>query len=189
VAAIGHRGGQNAAKTLVALNCGATTVNVAANTRQRQRGWTLIELSIVLFVITLLSAFAIPSYREQVARGHRLAVVDTLQALALMAESAAADDVTKRSVGRYSKLADRFVPPHGAPVYRVTMLPGAHRIGGVALQGYVLQAAPLPERPRANDACGTFVMDATGMQLNRHPGGQWLSNAESCWRSGRAPWR
>jgi len=155
--------------------------------RNRAWGWTLIELSIVLFVIALLSAFAVPSYREQVARGHRLAAVDTLQAMALMAESVCVHDVAKRAVGRYTKLADRFVPPHGAPMYRVTMVPGAHRIGGVVMQGYVLQATPLRTGPRANDACGTFVLDATGARLNQHAGGKWLSDAESCWRGGRAP--
>lgn len=155
--------------------------------RNLVRGWTLIELSIVLFVITLLSAVAVPSYREQVARGHRLAAVDALQAMALMAESASAQRVAKPSLSRYSKLADRFVPAHGIPIYRVSMLPGDQRIGGVTMQGYVLQATPLSAGPRANDACGAFVQDATGARLNQHAGGQWLSDAQSCWRSGRAP--
>ena len=156
-------------------------------------GWTLIELSIVLFIITLLSAFAIPSYREHIARGHRWAAVDALQTMALMAESASAGasahDAAGPATGRYGKLADRFVPPHGMPIYRVTMLPGSHRIGAIAMHGYVLQAVPIPTGSQAGDACGTFVLDASGVRMNRHVSGQWIPDAASCWRGGRAPAR
>lgn len=159
----------------------------------RLSGWTLIELSIVLFIVTLLSALAIPSYREQIARGHRLAAADTLQAMALMAESisahGAARSTTHSATHRYGKLADRFVPSHGRAIYHVTMMPGQQRIDAVLMEGYVLRATPLPTGARAADACGTFVMDATGARLNQHVGGQWIADAESCWRGGRAPAR
>jgi type IV pilus assembly protein PilE len=40
---------------------------------KKQQGFTLIELMIVVIVVAVLAAIAIPSYRDYVIRGHRRA--------------------------------------------------------------------------------------------------------------------
>ena len=42
--------------------------------RMRQRGFTLIELVIVLLVISILVALGYPSYREQIRKSRRAQV-------------------------------------------------------------------------------------------------------------------
>ena len=41
--------------------------------RQKQSGFTLIELMIVIAIVAILLAIALPAYQDQVRRGHRAA--------------------------------------------------------------------------------------------------------------------
>lgn len=49
---------------------------------QRQKGFTLIELMVVVVVIAVLASIAIPSYREYVIRGHRRAAQAAMMEIA-----------------------------------------------------------------------------------------------------------
>ena len=52
------------------------------------RGFTLLELMITLGVAAIIATFAMPVYREQVARGHRRDAVTALYRAAQYVESA-----------------------------------------------------------------------------------------------------
>ena len=47
--------------------------------RQTQRGFTLIEVMIVVAIVGILSAIAYPSYQEYVAKSRRATLVGLLQ--------------------------------------------------------------------------------------------------------------
>ncbi|MDO9451468.1 MAG: type IV pilin protein [Stagnimonas sp.] len=59
--------------------------------RHAERGFTIIELLIVIVIISILVALAVPSYREYVMRTNRTVAKAALQELATRQESYAVD--------------------------------------------------------------------------------------------------
>jgi type IV pilus assembly protein PilE len=122
--------------------------------------FTLLELVIALAIIAVLAAFAVPSYRAQVVRGHRTDAAAALYRAAQYVESA------PRSGGTVT-LPPGFdqAPQSGTPVYRLQML-----LADDANGGYTLEARPVDTGPMRDDPCGTFALDATGLRMNRAAG-------------------
>jgi type IV pilus assembly protein PilE len=57
----------------------------------RVRGFTLIELMVVLAVVAILAAIAVPAYSSQVRRSHRADAIDGVSDLQLRQERWRAD--------------------------------------------------------------------------------------------------
>lgn len=59
--------------------------------RSAERGFTLVEMLIVIVIISILSAVALPAYRDYVARGHITQATAALSELRTRAEQWFAD--------------------------------------------------------------------------------------------------
>lgn len=128
------------------------TMNRTLSAR-RTRGFTLIELMIVVAVVAILAAVAYPSYAEYVRRGHRSeARAGLLQAAQWLERAAtvtgtypAASDfptaLTKVSGDRY----DISYAPTGTPVTSFTLTATAK--GG-----------------QVDDKCGNYTLSNTGVR-------------------------
>lgn len=143
--------------------------------RRSKRAFTLLELVIALAAVAIVAAFALPGWRSQIARGHRIDAVAALYRAAQFVE-AQSPSPTSLPVGMDQ------APPAGAAVYRLKLLAADETNGG-----YSIMAVPTDAGPMRDDPCGTFVLDANGTRGNQPPGINaampgTVSNPRDCWR-------
>lgn len=139
--------------------------------RQRHHAFTLLELAVALAAAAIVAAFAMPSWRGQIARGHRI------DAIAALYRAAQYVDMQTPSATVLPAGLDQ-APPSGSAVYRLRLLAGDESNGG-----YAIAAAPVETGPMHGDVCGTFTLDATGTRGNQAVTAEAvLSRPEDCWR-------
>jgi len=137
----------------------------------RTHAFTLLELVIALAIAATLAVFAVPAYRSQIARTHRTDAAAALYRAAQFVENDAGGERNALPVG-----LDR-APQFGTALYRLGVLPANATNGG-----YTLEAVPVEDGPMYGDACGTFVLDATGVRANRSSNPTALA-ADECWNT------
>jgi type IV pilus assembly protein PilE len=125
-----------------------------------QRGFTLIELMVVIMIVGVLSAIAYPAYSDYLIKGSRAAAQSHLQELALAQQQYLADNrvyadtIAKLNVAPAGNVTDFYTIPD--PV--VTATPPT----------FVLSAVPISTKRNKND--GTLTISNTGAKM---PVGKW----------------
>jgi len=145
-------------------------------TTARQRGFTLIELMIVVAVVAILAAIAFPAYTEYVQRSRRAeAQAMLLQAAQFMQRFYAAHNRYDQQLDGATAVALpaelQRTPADGARAYAISLDEDTLAAGTFTL-------VATPEGPMANDPCGNFTLTHTGTR------GVTGANATvaNCWR-------
>jgi type IV pilus assembly protein PilE len=134
------------------------------------RGFTLIELMVVVGIIALLAAIAIPTYQRYAYRSRRPDGQELLIRLA-QAEERYYTGYNRYPVTAATLYTDpkAFVSDHG--YYTAALAQGAS-----AGSTYIITATPVPGGAQDGDACGALTIDNTGAK------GQTGQNTNGpCW--------
>lgn len=141
------------------------------------RGFTLIELMIVVAVVAILAAIAYPSYTEHVARSRRA------EAKSVLLENAQWIERQYTRSNAYNKMPDRStnlttdslpvktVPREGGTAqYNISFVDGQPTANSFTLQA-------VPAGPMANDKCGSLTLTHTGLKNATGTG----ATVAQCW--------
>ncbi len=145
----------------------------------RPRGFTLIELMIVIAVIGVLSAVAYPAYQAHVLRTHRAVAAACLQELALQMERRYTLKMAYDQPVTTLPAAACVATAAGRYQFAFGVAPGAAAgaAAGPTAASYLLEA--IPQGAQANDPdCGTLGLDHQGVRTRSGN----AAVVQSCWR-------
>jgi type IV pilus assembly protein PilE len=133
----------------------------------RQKGFTLIEVMIVVAIVGILAAIGFPSYQSYVEKTRRgQAQADLLELVQFLERRYSNRFDYRKTGGGDPDLPFDISPREGDPVaYDISF------VGTVTTNTYTLQAAP--RDVQSGDNCGTMSIDEEG---NR------TANDTGCWK-------
>lgn len=129
--------------------------------RQRMRGFTLLELMIVVTVIAILAAIAFPAYNRYAFRARRADGQKLLMAIG---------NAEERYYAQQNKYADLLTigfsttatATSDSGYYQATVTPLT--VNTFAAQGFTATAAPTPGGAQQKDTCQSLTLTNTGVK-------------------------
>lgn len=118
----------------------------------QQKGFTLMELMIVIAVIGVLAAIALPSYKRNVTATKRTDMMTELQNMASRLEG------QKVAMGKYVGVADTTYPQGSKSLYNITTNIDGNADGTNG--DWIITANPIASGQMKDD--GKLTLDSTG---------------------------
>ena len=136
--------------------------------RKASRGFTLIELMIVVAIVAILAAVAYPSYTNYVIRSNRSAAQGFLLEVSNLQQRYLLD---KRSYGDTTALnLAAITPATVSKNYTVTATTGPKP--GTTMPGFKITATPIGSQLARDTTCGKLEIDEAGAKTPT-TGGCW----------------
>ena len=134
------------------------------------RGFTLIEIMIVVAIITILAGIAYPSYRSQIVKGNRAAAQGYMMSLSSREEQIMLDNRAYKAAANTAAIAGVSglisVPSEVSRHYGLRI--ESPNPGTPALPSYLITATPIAGGVQVAD--GNLTLDSTGAKT---PAAKW----------------
>ena len=141
--------------------------------RQAAKGFTLIELMVVVAIVGILAAIAVPTYTEQARKGRRADAVRAIGQVQLSLERWRAENPCygQSGVGTCPTFTASGTYPSAptatdSPYYTVQFTSPAP-----TATGYTITAAPIAGSAQAGDRCGTYTFTMANGVLSKSASG------------------
>ena len=151
----------------------------------RSRGFTLIELMIVVVIGSILLSIAIPSYMSQIRQSRRTEARTAILDLAgreerFFSTNSASYTAAPASLG-YAGFG--VANPVASGYYYLTVCSPACAPSAVPGPSYSVTATPVPGQSQAQDTqCQAFAVDSAGQQYAQDGTAAWTAAAQAfCW--------
>lgn len=134
-----------------------------------QRGFTLIEMMIVVAIVGILTAIAYPSYISYVVRSNRSAAQGYMQEVSNLQQRYLLD---ARAYAASLAALNATAPSNVSSHYSITTAPKA----STTPPGFTVTATPIGSQLARDTACGTLTVDESGAKT-----ASGSSGVAGCW--------
>ncbi len=152
-------------------------------TARDSRGFTLIELMVVVVIATILLSLAIPSYQQQVRQSRRTEAKTAILDLAGREERFLSTNPTGYTTVAASLGYAALPSVVGSGYYTVSVCSPACAPSAAAAPSYTIVATPVAGSSQAGDTqCTAFAVDSAGQQYAADKTGAYTAAAQQfCW--------
>lgn len=134
-----------------------------------QKGFTLVELMIVVAIIGILAAIAYPSYSQYVTKSNRSVAEGYMLTVANKEEQYILD---KREYGNMAALGLTSIPSEVSKNYTVIATPD----NTATPPSYIIKATPKDSQATRDTLCAMLTLDQTGAK-----GKTGTGSLANCW--------
>lgn len=130
-------------------------------TNVRNKGFTIIEMIIIMVILVILVSLALPSFKDTIRKSRRSDAMDTLMDIHLTQERYRVNN-----------------PDYGTPGTVTTTSPGGHYSVSLIIPAatanvtsYSIVATPVPGSDQAKDSCPDFTLAFAAGTITKTTGG------------------
>ena len=141
-----------------------------------ERGFTLIEVMIVVAIVAILATIALPSYQDSVRKSRRADAVLALQRIQIEQEKFRAECSSFAAGLAAARVCDTATPANNRLALATTSSDAYYTLAltGVTATGYTATATAVAGTSQANDTgCTVLTLAVAGLTLTRTPAECW----------------